>query len=189
MHPKKHFAKSPSHSFYNKKRSKQSAFGDTYRSNYNTLYHKFFTFASIFFHNFKKYINFISTFLEKVNKNRPFSHISHPFYAFFGCIFIHPTPFYSPLLQKCNVINWGLSVCSNFNLSEMASHQGLSKNGRGSRGAGGEVAPIDVSKWRVLKASPRWRSCRGTRLMRVRSLILRKSAHTHPSPTAPPSLS
>ena len=40
---------------------------------------------------------------------------------------------------------------SNFNLNEMAPFKGLSKNGRGSCGAGGEVAPVDVAKWRVFK--------------------------------------
>ena len=33
--------------------------------------------------------------------------------------------------------------------------QGLSKNGRGSRVAGGEVAPVDVAKWRVFKGFPK----------------------------------
>ena len=33
--------------------------------------------------------------------------------------------------------------------------QGLSKNGRGSCGAGGEVAPVDAAKWRVFKGFPK----------------------------------
>ena len=48
-----------------------------------------------------------------------------------------------------------MSVCSNFSLNEMASFKGLSKNGRGSCGAGGEVAPVDVAKWRVFKGFPK----------------------------------
>ena len=60
----------------------------------------------------------------------------------------------------------------------MASHQGLSKNGRGSRGAGGEVAPIDVSKWRVLKASPRWGSSREAGDEGAKSDITQMGAHS-----------
>ena len=46
-------------------------------------------------------------------------------------------------------------MCSNFSLNEMAPFKGLSKNGRGSCGAGGEVAPVDVAKWRVFKGFPK----------------------------------
>jgi hypothetical protein len=37
----------------------------------------------------------------------------------------------------------------------MAPFKGLSKNGRGSCGAGGEVAPVDVAKWRAFKGFPK----------------------------------
>ena len=40
-------------------------------------------------------------------------------------------------------------------MNETASFKGLSKNGRGSCGAGGEVAPVDVAKWRVFKGFPK----------------------------------
>ena len=40
-------------------------------------------------------------------------------------------------------------------MNKIAPFKGLSKNGRGSRVAGGEVAPVDVAKWRDFKGFPK----------------------------------